>query len=93
VYNKKIDNKKRKNMLLLSVIATVFNFIIILIKLKKGRKLDALIDGFIFFFIVSIFKGSQDLVQIGMISSACISVYLWFFKFNKNDLMNLIKIN
>lgn len=58
--------------------ATAFNFIFILIKFKRGRIPDAVLDISIFVCIAFMFAGTISGMSVGMVASAVVSVYLWF---------------
>lgn len=71
-------------MIIIAAIATFFNFAIILWKIRNQRWLDASIDGTILFIICILTAGSVAGMQMGMIASMLMSVYLLIFppKFN-----------
>ncbi|GHS86324.1 hypothetical protein FACS189487_00370 [Campylobacterota bacterium] len=60
-------------------LCTAFNLVIIHLKCKVGRYLDAVLDVAAFFFLVWLFKDSgQGGIVIGMIASFLVSIYLFF---------------
>lgn len=61
---------------LVAAIATAFNFLIILWKYSNKRVLDASLDLLIFAVIAILFKGTVTGLQIGMVASMIVSVYL-----------------
>lgn len=66
-------------MLILSaVLATAFNLIILITKFKRKRYEDALLDTFLLVLVFMVLKGSELMLLIGIFSSLCISIYLWF---------------
>lgn len=60
----------------IAAIATAFNFLIIIWKFSHERILDASLDLIIFICIAILFKGTVTGLQIGMISSMIVSIYL-----------------
>jgi len=80
-------------LILLGGVATAFNFIIILHKLRNGRIVDSLIDLGTAITIGAMFVGTLTGMAIGMMASAIISIYLWFFpiKFQINLFNNISK--
>jgi len=80
-------------LILLGGIATAFNFIIILHKLRNGRILDSLIDLGTATVLGAMFIGTLTGMSIGMMASAIISIYLWYFpfKFQMNLFNNINK--
>lgn len=59
-------------------LATAFNFIIILVKLKRERIADAILDILVFCAITWMFAGTISGMSVGMVASATVSLYLWF---------------
>ena len=57
-------------------IATSLNILSIVIKFRKRRILNGLLDLILFLVVVFICSGSLGALQIGMIASAIISAYL-----------------
>lgn len=64
--------------MILAAIATAFNFLIILWKFTHERILDASLDFIIFACIALLFQGTVTGLQIGMIASMIVSIYLLF---------------
>jgi len=62
--------------LVIASIATAFNFLIILWKFNKLRHIDAILDLSIFIVIAVLFQGTITGLQIGMIASMIVSLYL-----------------
>jgi len=62
--------------MLIAAIATAFNFLIILWKFSKKRHLDGGLDLLIFVVIAILFSGTITGLQIGMIASMIVSLYL-----------------
>lgn len=62
--------------LLLVGIAVAFNIIIIMIKFKKCRYEDAVLDSILLTIVAIVFGGSYSGLVVGTISSAIISIYL-----------------
>ena len=65
-------------LMLFAVIATVLNLVILIIKFKRQRYADALLDISLLILVFWVLKGSEMMLLIGIFSSLCISVYLWF---------------
>lgn len=65
-------------LILFAVAATVLNIVILIIKYKRKRYEDALLDTALLIAVFYVLKGSQDMLLIGIFSSLCISIYLWF---------------
>ena len=59
--------------------ATAFNFLVILWKFSKNRNLDATLDLGIFVAIAFLFSGTITGLEIGMVASAIVSLYLLIF--------------
>ena len=66
-------------MIVISGIATAFNFLVIYYKWQKGWYLNAVLDAAIFVAICLLFVGSATGMQIGMIASFIVSIALLFF--------------
>lgn len=60
----------------IAAFATAFNFLIIIWKFSKNRVIDASLDLSIFILIAFLFKGTVAGLQIGMIASMLVSIYL-----------------
>jgi hypothetical protein len=60
-------------------LATAINFLFIYYKLQVERFEDAVVDIGIFLCIAFLFAGTMGGMVIGMIASAIISIYLWFY--------------
>lgn len=60
-------------------IATAFNFIVIMIKFKRMRIADGVLDIGIFATITWMFAGTIAGMSVGMVASAICSIYLWFY--------------
>lgn len=65
-------------LMLAAVFATVFNLVILIIKFKRKRYEDALLDTSLLVLVFCVLKGSELMLLIGIFSSLCISIYLWF---------------
>lgn len=65
-------------LILAAVIATALNLIILITKFKRKRYEDALLDTFLLVLVFMVLKGSELMLLIGIFSSLCISIYLWF---------------
>jgi len=65
-------------LLLAAVFATVLNIIILLVKFRRRRYEDALLDTFLLTLVFMVLKGSELMLLIGIFSSLIISIYLWF---------------
>lgn len=63
-------------MIVIAGIAMAFNFLIILWKFRKNRTLDAIVDAGIFLAIAIMSSGTVAGLQIGMIASFIVSLYL-----------------
>ncbi len=66
-------------LILLARIATAFNFIVILHKLRNGRFADSIIDLFCATILGGMFVGTLTGMAIAMMASALISAYLFFY--------------
>jgi Ca2+/Na+ antiporter len=65
-------------LLILAGLATAFNLLVILWKLKNKRYSDGLLDFMLFITIIFLFSGTLGGMVIGMIASFVISIYLYF---------------
>ena len=65
-------------LMLAAVFATVFNLVILIVKFKRRRYEDALLDTFLLVVVFWILKGSEMMLLIGIFSSLFVSIYLWF---------------
>ena len=65
-------------LMLAAVFATVFNLVILIVKFKRRRYEDALLDTFLLAIVFWILKGSEMMLLIGIFSSLFVSIYLWF---------------
>lgn len=65
-------------LILAAVIATALNLIILITKFKRKRYEDALLDTGLLVLVFMVLKGSELMLLIGIFSSLCISIYLWF---------------
>ena len=66
-------------LILLGGIATAFNFIIVLYKLRNGRIADSIIDITTAGIMGGMFIGTLTGMAIAMMASMIISIYLWFY--------------
>lgn len=66
------------SLILIGGVVTMFNFIILIHKFRKGRYFDFLLDLALMIFICYQFVGSFSALIIGMIASMGISIYLLF---------------
>ena len=66
-------------LILLGGIATAFNFIIILHKLRNGRIADSIIDMTTAGIMGELFVGTLAGMSIAMVASMWVSMYLWFY--------------
>lgn len=73
----------------IAAVATAFNFLIIIYKLQKRRFFHASVDFICFAAIAILFSSTITGLQIGMIASLLISLYLLLFP-PKLDLSNLV---
>lgn len=64
--------------LLIAGLATAFNFIVIMMKANHGRESEAFLDAALFGTVLWLTSGSQGGMIVGMISSAIISIYLYY---------------
>ena len=65
-------------LMLAAIIATVLNIILLIIKFKRKRYEDALLDASLLVLVFWVLKGSELMLLIGIFSSLAISIYLWF---------------
>lgn len=65
-------------LMLAAIFATVFNLVILIIKFRRKRYEDALLDTFLLVIVFLVLKGSEMMLLIGIFSSLFISIYLWF---------------
>ena len=65
-------------LMLAAIFATVFNLVILIIKFKRKRYEDGLLDTSLLVLVFLVLKGSELMLLIGIFSSLCISIYLWF---------------
>lgn len=65
-------------LMLAATIATVLNIVLLIIKFKRKRYEDALLDTSLLVLVFWVLKGSELMLLIGIFSSLCISIYLWF---------------
>lgn len=66
-------------LILLGGIATAFNFVIILHKLRRGRVADSVVDIASAVTLGAMFVGTLTGMAIAMVASVVISIYLWFY--------------
>lgn len=64
--------------MLAAVLATVLNIVLLIIKFKRKRYEDAVLDTALLVLVFLVLKGSELMLLIGIFSSLCISIYLWF---------------
>lgn len=64
--------------MLAAVLATVLNIVLLIIKFKRKRYEDAILDTALLVLVFLVLKGSELMLLIGIFSSLCISIYLWF---------------
>ena len=74
-------------LILIAGLATAFNIIIIISKLRNKKWLDAAIDVTAFILISTIFIGTLTGMSIGMVASAMLSVYLLAFPFKGDSIL------
>ena len=65
-------------VIIIAGIVTIFNFVILIHKFRKGRYFDFTLDLALMAFICYQFVGSFSALCIGMIASMGISIYLLF---------------
>ena len=65
-------------LMLAAILATVLNIVLLIIKFKRKRYEDALLDTSLLVLVFWVLKGSELMLLIGIFSSLCISIYLWF---------------
>jgi len=58
---------------------TLFNFWVIFMKLQRFRVIDAIVDVTIMCIILKLFAGSYAGMIVGMIASAGMSCFLWWY--------------
>jgi len=63
-------------LIIIAGIATAFNFLVILWKLTHERYIDGILDMGIFIAIAILFSSTITGLQIGMLASAIVSLYL-----------------
>ncbi len=73
-------------LVFIGALATIFNIIILIYKLRIGRKLDVVVDTIIFISLCGLFAGTIAGLQIGMIASMGVSLYLLAYPITKKDL-------
>ncbi len=66
-------------LMVIAAVATAANILILKIKIEKERYSDALLDGLIFIALGFAFMGTITGLQIAVIASSLVSLYLWFF--------------
>ena len=64
--------------MLLIGIATAFNFIVVIYKLRRSRTTDAIVDVSLTALMGFMFAGTMAGMAIAMVSSFILSLYLWF---------------
>ena len=64
--------------MLAAIFATVFNLVILIVKFKRRRYEDALLDTFLLVIVFWILKGSEMMLLIDIFSAIFLSIYLWF---------------
>lgn len=65
-------------LMLAAIFATVFNLVILIIKFRRKRYEDAMLDTFLLVIVFLVLKGSEMMLLIGIFSSLFVSIYLWF---------------
>lgn len=65
-------------LMLAAIFATVFNLVILIIKFRRKRYEDAVLDTFLLVIVFLVLKGSEMMLLIGIFSSLFVSIYLWF---------------
>ena len=65
-------------MLLGAIIASFLNIVLLIIKFKRKRWMDAGLDLGLLVIVFMVLKGSEDMLLIGIYTSLGISIYLWF---------------
>lgn len=73
--------------MLAAVLATVFNIVILITKFKRKRYQDAILDTGLLIVVVYVLKGSELMLLVGIFSSLCISIYLWFWPPNIRSIL------
>jgi hypothetical protein len=74
-------------LIILGAIATFFNIVIIIHKIRKKRFLDSGLDVLIFIGLCAVFSGVAGM-QIGMIASMGVSLYLLAYPITLKGLLN-----
>lgn len=74
-------------LMLAAVLATVFNIVILITKFKRKRYQDAILDTGLLIVVVYVLKGSELMLLVGIFSSLCISIYLWFWPPNIRSIL------
>lgn len=64
------------SLMIIAAICTAFNFLIVLYKFQTKRYLHALVDTACFVSIAFLFAGTISGLQIGMMASMIVSLYL-----------------
>ena len=64
--------------MLAAIVATVLNIVLLIVKFKRKRYEDALLDTALLVLVFWVLKGSELMLLIGIFSSLFISIYLWF---------------
>ena len=65
-------------LMLAAIFATVFNLVILIVKFKRRRYEDAILDTCLLVIVFWILKGSEMMLLIGIFSSLFVSIYLLF---------------
>ena len=65
-------------MLIGAIIASFLNIVLLIIKFKRKRWMDAGLDLGLLVIVFMVLKGSEDMLLIGIYTSLGISIYLWF---------------
>ena len=65
-------------MLIGAIIASFLNIVLLIIKFKRKRWMDAGLDLGLLVLVFMVLKGSEDMLLIGIYTSLGISIYLWF---------------
>jgi len=66
-------------LMLIAGICTAGNILILKVKIERKRYSDALLDGLIFVALGFVFMGTVTGLQIAVIASSVVSLWLWFF--------------
>ena len=64
-------------MLLGAIIASFLNIVLLIIKFKRKRWMDAGLDLGLLVIVFMVLKGSEDMLLIGIYTSLGVSIYLW----------------